>query len=833
MLRQDVKDSNGQTIRTGYVYTEADSESGVAEGAYVLKDRDQHGYNTVYSYDYKTGRVNSVTDPENNVTSYTYNADNGLVTSVKSGDKTVNYSYNSFGTKLTGIEHNGFDYSFVYDNFGNVTQTKIEDQVLMENEYQTGNGNLIKSTYGNDDYVEYTYNAYGQTRSVKKNGSLAYYWRYNSTGMPSDYSDYVNNRVYSYEYDSLGRIVRQYGNTRTTGANRFISQFSYDVSNNVTRAVSVADGDKVATNYTYDAANRPTKTTLNSDVNFTYSYDSLGRLSSYKLNLDGTAEVPVTYTYYDSARNSSGSTTYQTTQIKTENIGGRVYSYTYDKNGNILTISIDGTLKHSYVYDGLGQLKRENNVDTGETIIYNYKSDSNNGGNIISKTIYPYTTGEVGTATRTINYGYDTVWKDKLTSYDGDVITYDEIGNPETYRDGMSFEWQGRQMKSATINKDSVTTNISYTYDADGLRTTKQVGSTLYEYEYVGGQLVYEKRGDIRFYYRYDSLGQLASIKRIDAADATYTVYAVTNSRGDIEELRHLNGSLIARYTYDTWGNTLSIVDASGNEITSSTALPVQNPFRYRGYYYDSESGLYYLRSRYYDPVTCRFLNGDSVSDTNASVIGYNMFVYCSNNPINGFDPNGHSVFLALLGKAAIGAAIGAVTNIASQVIKNKSISDINLKEVAIEAGVGALTSVLSFGLGSAIKGVKNISRTMKATATIVSGGITKAVGDTSKRAIKGEEITMLNTVQSFAQGSAITGISMGVSSMMNKISFDRMTKSQKHSALNSTDSVSKITHRDIKNGIYKSTMNNYDYLTSKTEHIETGVSFFSELLGV
>ena len=71
----------------------------------------------------------------------------------------------------------------------------------------------------------------------------------------------------------------------------------------------------------------------------------------------------------------------------------------------------------------------------------------------------------------------------------------------------------------------------------------------------------------------------------------------------------HYDGSLIARYTYDTWGNTLSIVDASGNEITSSTALPVQNPFRYRGYYFDSESGLYYLQSRYYDPVTCRFVH--------------------------------------------------------------------------------------------------------------------------------------------------------------------------------------------------------------------------------
>lgn len=118
----------------------------------------------------------------------------------------------------------------------------------------------------------------------------------------------------------------------------------------------------------------------------------------------------------------------------------------------------------------------------------------------------------------------------------------------------------------------------------------------------------------------------------------------MTNSRGDIEELRHLNGSLIARYTYDTWGNTLSIVDANGNEITSSTALPVQNPFRYRGYYYDSEMGLYYLNSRYYDATVGRFINSDAPSLITSSlnaVVNKNLFAYCDNNPVVREDVSG------------------------------------------------------------------------------------------------------------------------------------------------------------------------------------------------
>ncbi len=367
------------------------------------------------------------------------------------------------------------------------------------------------------------------------------------------------------------------------------------------------------------------------------------------------------------------------------------------------------------LFDELGQLERENNLDTNETIKYTY----DNGGNIDKKEYYTYTTGSLTTPTKTVDYSYDSTWKDKLTSYNGQNIFYDAIGNPVTYRDGMSFEWQGRQMTSANLNGTAVT----YTYDADGLRTTKQVGSTLYEYEYVGGQLVYEKRGDIRFYYRYDSLGQLASIKRINAAGTTYTVYAVTNSRGDIEELRHLNGSLIARYTYDTWGNTLSIVDANGNEITSSTALPVQNPFRYRGYYYDSESGLYYLQSRYYDPVTCRFVNADSLVDT-SDVLGFNMYAYCGNNPVVRKDPSGNFGIGTVIG-AAIGGVIGGLMGALTAKCKGKSVC----AGFVTGAVVGAITGAIT---GSVADAVTTGGLSVLAGAAISAGtcGLVSAAGN-------------------------------------------------------------------------------------------------------
>ncbi len=192
-------------------------------------------------------------------------------------------------------------------------------------------------------------------------------------------------------------------------------------------------------------------------------------------------------------------------------------------------------------------------------------------------------------------------------------------------------------MESANVNG----TSITYKYNADGLRTEKKVGSTVHKYEYMGDKLFYEKRGDLEFHYRYDVFGNVASITRVKADGSNFSLYTVCNSRGDVEELRRSTGELFARYVYDTWGNVLHIYDVNGAEITSSANFAVQNPFRYRGYYYDTETGLYYLQSRYYDPVTYRFVNVDAFVSTGTGILGHNMFAYCGNNPVVYVDNTG------------------------------------------------------------------------------------------------------------------------------------------------------------------------------------------------
>ena len=325
----------------------------------------------------------------------------------------------------------------------------------------------------------------------------------------------------------------------------------------------------------------------------------------------------------------------------------------------------------TYVYDSQNQLIRENNLYLKQTIVYTY----DNGGNIKSKTFYEYTTEDDlsgHTSTKTVTYTYNDVWKDQLISYDGKAIQYDEIGNPITYQ-GKTLEWTGRRLDSLTENEKA----ISYIYNADGLRTKKTVGNNTTEYYYSNGQLSYEKRSDCELYYIYDAEGQLAVINYVKNGTSN-SYYVMVNSRGDVEALYTGQGELRVQYRYDSWGNVISGLDGEGEEISSASHIGNVNPFRYRGYYYDVETGFYYVSSRYYDPEVGRFISPEpnvdyGAFDDGAGLVGYNVYAYCANNPVMLVDYDGESVTIAcvLIG-AGVGLIIGAYGG--SRVAKKKTL---------------------------------------------------------------------------------------------------------------------------------------------------------------
>ena len=200
----------------------------------------------------------------------------------------------------------------------------------------------------------------------------------------------------------------------------------------------------------------------------------------------------------------------------------------------------------------------------------------------------------------------------------------------------MIFSWEnGRQLASMT--KDNKTT--SYTYDISGMRTQKNVDGTVTKYYYGdSNNLVSMVVGDRKLIFYYDQNGSISSV-----LDGSTRYYYVKNLQGDITMLVDENGSVAARYTYDHQGAVVSVLRGNGAPATDPYHIANLNPLRYRGYVYDTDSGLYYLQSRYYDPDTGRFINADVYCDTaTGSPLSTNMFAYCENNSVNYIDYNGY-----------------------------------------------------------------------------------------------------------------------------------------------------------------------------------------------
>ena len=176
----------------------------------------------------------------------------------------------------------------------------------------------------------------------------------------------------------------------------------------------------------------------------------------------------------------------------------------------------------------------------------------------------------------------------------------------------------------------SATATWNYTYNADGMRTQRSNGTTTYRYIYNGSTLSRMTVGTDTLDFIYDAVGQPMKVFYNGTA-----YYYVTNLQGDVVGILNAAGQLVVSYTYDAWGNLLSTTG------TMAATLGAINPLRYRGYVYDTETGLYYLQSRYYNPELGRFINADIYLSTGQGILGYNMFAYCGNNPVNRVDYTG------------------------------------------------------------------------------------------------------------------------------------------------------------------------------------------------
>ena len=424
----------------------------------------------------------------------------------------------------------------------------------------------------------------------------------------------------------------------------------------------------------------------NNRVKVSYDYDNFYRTSKKVLLNTGYA-LNTAYSWRQGT--DSNHTSYmpsgQTETLKdasNNTVATTSLSYTYDVLGNIETVSEGGIQRQKYYYDSLNQLIREDNLDLNKTIVYSYDL----GGNITSTAEYAYQTGATVTGTPTITNSYtysDSNWKDNLTAYNGNSISYDAIGNPLSYYNGFSFTWQkGRQLVTASNGSATVT----YTYNNDGYRTSKTVNGTTTDYTLEGSKVLIEKTGSDYVWYYYDAAG--APVAMATGSGPSLYIYR-KNLQGDITGIYSgTTGTLLVSYVYDAWGK-VTATNVAGT--TESATVLARNPYLYRGYRYDAETGLYYLNSRYYDPETGRFINADGTVSTEQGILSANMFAYCENNPVNRIDPAGSEWWHWLLGAAVVvGCAVATVVTCGSAAAAAAAV---------LTVGSGYTTATVTFGL--------------------------------------------------------------------------------------------------------------------------------------
>lgn len=486
-----------------------------------------------------------------------------------------------------------------------------------------------------------------------------------ATGADVCYTDGTTKRIrYEYENDRLKRL-HVGNNTYTIQENE--NGIRYFINNTCIKQVSQSEQESIVSHYdtadeisrfdseanlisyqngslyemTYDNLDLMTGLAKNGVPYAAYTYDDYGVF----LTIDAT-DYSIHYTYdypcYQADYTFGGQNPVQ----KTQKVNCKDDAYAY---GDIVLLT-DGTNGAKIPTTFLGEIL-SGNPDT-RTLQYRigeetYTVKFNPRGYVAKDTVtkagssdttvneYSYDAyGNLQTVKTTKNgqttvqrYSYSSAWSDELTSFDGRAITYSSLGKPTEYYNGMSFTWAAGKLATVQNGENSV----SYRYDYQGLREEKTVNGVTTKYLYEGHDLIAELSEE-PIYFTYDGSFNLVGFEWNGAA--YYYQYDIF---GDVVGIVNAAGETLCTYSYDLWG---AITGITGNQ-----ALAERNPIRYRGYYYDNETGFYYLETRYYDPQTKRFLSYDDLESFfyGAEEDMESLFVYCGNNPVLYCDYSGQA----------------------------------------------------------------------------------------------------------------------------------------------------------------------------------------------
>ncbi len=684
--------------------------------------------NIVSSYQYSSlGDVSKMTDAYNKETSYSYNMFHSLTSLI---------SYNSGAYHNNNISYNALLNPSSVSSFNNQNQTNYSydykdrvssvsyDSLTINFDYQNNN-NSIEYIDGNNSYsFTNTSSDYHLPINFKYDNDiiLEYHYINKNSGLPgngnpstdqlSEIRDYkgqtgsnYNSRTYSYNY---------YGNISSVSENSLRLEtdsvclvfannyYGHKVNspiackNDTYKLINQNEVSVVKEEKTYQYVSDPFVSykeinesayssryiIIEQGVKATDSGNPFINVSIWSAPNENTASIESSFSYYQDENAKQTSFIKEQTVRKTFlNQGSNCsIAYFYDNNGNLNSIlSSDFGQNNSYSYNDFNELSSENSTGFGQI---NYQYDSKGNIKVISKlnssevyTLDYDNNNRLISFTKTV--GLNTPETFSCNNY--------SFGRPALYKN-KSLAWD----KNELIQYDGV----AFTYDGYGRRTSKSSTSLnrSVSYKYIGDILLEETVTEISnnetyvdtLRYIYDLNNNIIGFGLNDnvylyVKDALNNVIAIYN-QASVE---------ICRYNYDAYGNSIITASITGGEILGNL-----NPIRYRSYYFDEETGLYYLKSRYYDPEICRFISMDDISYLDPQTLnGLNLYAYCLNNPIMYKDEDGHDAewwqWLSAVGRiiTGIGAAIAGALVIASGVAGAGA-----LALACITIGAGALT---------------------------------------------------------------------------------------------------------------------------------------------
>jgi len=517
---------------------------------------DARNYTTEFSYN-ELNCIDTVTDPNNEVTSYGYD-DNGNLSSITDANNHItSYQYNELDLLKSDIDPLNRTTSYEYDLVGN----------------------LSKLQYPNGNTVEYDYNNVDRLASIYENGTQKWSFQYDPNGNRTRMTDVVNSLDTNYSYSSANQL----STISYPGGNQV--SYTYDQAGKVFAVTTNINSSNYAHNFTYDKINQNIKVSSPNSCT-EYIFDENGNISRVN-NGNGSYSIQ----QYNSIS--------QMISLRNYAPNGNIlssFSYTYDSNGNCTSVTTStGTIQ--YQYDALNRLSQES-YPNGKIINYNYDAV----GNCLSRMV------TINGNSTTTNYNYDEA--DQLINVDGQVYTYDDNGN--LTNDGIKTYIYDAQNRLVQV-RNGTTVLASFTYDADGKRTSLTTSSTT-RYLYDGNNVIAEldASNNVIARYTYNASGHLVSMMRDGQ-----TYYYHFNGHGDVIALTDNNGTVVATYDYDAWGN-----------ITGSTGSVV-NPYRYEGYRYDEATGLYFTNCFYYNPLINYFISKNISSDQSINKDYNNDFNVC------------------------------------------------------------------------------------------------------------------------------------------------------------------------------------------------------------